>query len=149
MMARFSLGGHKLEREDVEDIGCWLQLWRCWGYRWCWKPFWIWGSFPVPGKHSFSHNENIARWKTTAARRPRKVLIFLSLDLQLDSSHWCLVSNLKIGIYNGEMFFNRLLGNGWSDLDDFFCRPPGNFNSDKKVKKSAGQHSSTCVRLLH
>ena len=54
-----------------------------------------------------------------------------------------------LSIYTGEMLFNRLLGNDWSDLDDFFCRPPGNFNSDKKVKKSAGQHSSTCVRLLH
>ena len=30
--------------------------------------------------------------------------------------------NLRIGIYNGEMVFNRLLGNGWSNLDDFFGR---------------------------
>ena len=33
--------------------------------------------------------------------------------------HWCLAVNLRIGIYNGEMVFNRLFGNGWSDLDDF------------------------------
>ena len=31
--------------------------------------------------------------------------------------------NLRIGIDNGEMVFNRLLVNGWSDLDDFFGRP--------------------------
>ena len=37
--------------------------------------------------------------------------------------HWCLAANLRIGIYNGGMVFNRLLGNGWSDLDDFFGRP--------------------------
>ena len=30
--------------------------------------------------------------------------------------------NLRIGIYNREMVFNRLLGNGWSNLDDFFGR---------------------------
>ena len=28
-----------------------------------------------------------------------------------------------LSIYTGEMLFNRLLGNDWSDLDDFFCRP--------------------------
>ena len=27
------------------------------------------------------------------------------------------------GIYNREMVFNRLLGNGWSDLDDFLAAP--------------------------
>ena len=30
------------------------------------------------------------------------------------------MANLRISIFNGEMVFNRLLGNGWSDLDDFF-----------------------------
>ena len=49
--------------------------------------------------------------------------------------HWCLAANLRIGIYNGGMVFNILLGNGWSDLDDFFGRPQWNFNSDKMVKK--------------
>ena len=34
--------------------------------------------------------------------------------------HWCLAVNLRIGIYNGEMAFNRLFDDGWSDLDDFF-----------------------------
>ena len=99
-----------LRTSDLELLwwwwtGCWLQLWRCWGYRWCWKPFWIWGSFSVPGKHSFSHNENIARWKTTAVRMPRKFSIFCwNLDLQLGLGHWCLAANLKISIYNEEMF---------------------------------------------
>ena len=37
--------------------------------------------------------------------------------------HWCLAANLRIDIYNGEMVFNRLLGNGWSDLDDLSGRP--------------------------
>ena len=31
-------------------------------------------------------------------------------------AHPCSAANLRIGIYNGEMVFNRLLGNGWSDL---------------------------------
>ena len=31
--------------------------------------------------------------------------------------------------------FNRLLGKGWSDLDDFF-RPPWNFDSDGMLKNS-------------
>ena len=35
-----------------------------------------------------------------------------------------LTANLRIGIYNGEIVFNILLGNGWSDLDDLFGRPP-------------------------
>ena len=38
--------------------------------------------------------------------------------------HWCSAANLRIGIYNGEMVFNRFLGNSWSDLDDFFGRLP-------------------------
>ena len=37
--------------------------------------------------------------------------------------HPCLDSNLRIGIYNGEMFFNRSLGNGWWDLGDFWQTP--------------------------
>ena len=36
----------------------------------------------------------------------------------------CLATNLKIVIFNGEMVFNRLLGNGLSKLNDFFGRPP-------------------------
>ena len=44
------------------------------------------------------------------------------------------------------MVFNRKLGNGWSDLDDFFGRPPWNFDSDKMVKKSAIQHVCKRVR---
>ena len=44
--------------------------------------------------------------------------------LMLTPSRPCLAAHLRIGIYNGEMVFNRLLGNGWSDLDDFFGRPP-------------------------
>ena len=46
-----------------------------------------------------------------------------------------LTANLRIGIYNGEIVFNILLGNGWSDLDDLFGRPPSNFKSDEVVKK--------------
>ena len=38
--------------------------------------------------------------------------------------HCCKARNLWIGIYNGEMVFNRFLGNSWSDLDDFFGTPP-------------------------
>ena len=44
-----------------------------------------------------------------------------------------LTANLRIGIYNGEIVFNILLGNGWSDLDDLFGRPPWNFNSNQMV----------------
>ena len=60
------------------------------------------------------------------------VLVFVTL-----ANHSCLAANLWIGIYNGEMVFNRLLGIGWSDLDDFFGRAPWNFNSGEMVKKSA------------
>ena len=34
-----------------------------------------------------------------------------------------LITNLRIGIFNEEMLFNRLLGNGWPDLDDFSADP--------------------------
>ena len=34
-----------------------------------------------------------------------------------------LTANLRIGIYNGEMVFNGLIGNGWWELDDLFGRP--------------------------
>ena len=37
--------------------------------------------------------------------------------------HCCKAWNLWIGIYNGEVVFNRELSNCWSDLDDFFGRP--------------------------
>ena len=50
--------------------------------------------------------------------------------------HWCLAANLRNGIFNGEMVFNRLLGNCWSDFDDFFGRPPWNFYSDEMLKKA-------------
>ena len=56
-----------------------------------------------------------------------------------------LAANLRICIYNGEIVFNILLGNGWSDLDDLFGRPPSNFNSNKMVKKSALYH--VCARV--
>ena len=35
----------------------------------------------------------------------------------------CLATNLRIGIFNLEMLFNKLLGNGWPDLDDFSADP--------------------------
>ena len=35
----------------------------------------------------------------------------------------------------GELAFNRLLGNGLSDLNDFYGRFPRNFNSDEMLKK--------------
>ena len=57
--------------------------------------------------------------------------------------HWCLAVKLRIGNYNGEMVFNRLLGNGWLDLDDLFGKPQWNFNSNKMVKN---QPSSTSAR---
>ena len=69
--------------------------------------------------------------------------LFLAIPL---SYHWCLTANLMIGIYNGEMVFNRLLGNVWSDLDDFFGRPTWNFNSDEMAKKLAIWHAT---QLLH
>ena len=37
------------------------------------------------------------------------------------------------------MFFNRLVGNGWSYPDDFFGRPPLNFYSDEVLKKISPQ----------
>ena len=43
-------------------------------------------------------------------------IVFIVLNL----THCCKAWNLRIGIYNGKMVFNRKLGNGWSDLDDFF-----------------------------
>ena len=57
--------------------------------------------------------------------------------LEKMEEHYCWAWNLWIGIYNGKMVFNRKLGNGWSDLDDLFGRPPWNFDSDKIVKKVA------------
>ena len=39
------------------------------------------------------------------------------------SGHTRVSRDLRIVIYNWEMVFNRLLGNGWSDLDDFFGGP--------------------------
>ena len=36
------------------------------------------------------------------------------------------------------MVFNRLLGNGWSDLNDFFGRPPCNFDSNKMGRGGEG-----------
>ena len=62
--------------------------------------------------------------------------------------HWCLAANLRIGIYNGEMVFNILFGNCWSDLDDFFGRPPWNFDSDEKLKKSALWHACASAFVL-
>ena len=59
---------------------------------------------------------------------------------------WCLEANLRIGMFNGELVFNRLPGNGWSDLDDFFGRPPWNFNSDEMLKN---QPSDTSARIVH
>ena len=52
--------------------------------------------------------------------------LYRSLPLSREVKDW----HLQWG--NG---FNRFLGNSWSDLDDFFGRPPWNFNSDKMVKK--------------
>ena len=48
----------------------------------------------------------------------------------------CLTVNLMIGTYNGEMVFNRLLGNGWSILDDF---PLRNIFISTKVHGQIGQ----------
>ena len=44
-------------------------------------------------------------------------------------------------------WFNRLLGNGWLDLDDFLGRPPWNFDSDEMLKKSALWHVRARVRV--
>ena len=56
---------------------------------------------------------------------PSKTKLFSAVRSQTTGHlyHWCLAANLRIGFYNGEMVFNRLLGIGWSDLDDFFGRP--------------------------
>ena len=67
---------------------------------------------------------------------------FIRLNIQgvyclLAGPHPCLAANLRIGIYNGETVFNISISNSWSDLDDFFSRPPLNFNFDEMVKKSA------------
>ena len=43
----------------------------------------------------------------------------------------CLRSNFQIVNFNGNSFFNRLLGNGRSNLHDADGKPPGNFNFDK------------------
>ena len=69
--------------------------------------------------------------------------IFLLSIGQRYALHWCLAANIRIDIYNGEIVFNRLPGNGWSDIDDFFGRPPWNFDSIKCWKN---QPSSTSVR---
>ena len=64
-------------------------------------------------------------------RQPRSVSTLNVLDFSADGDqqpdHWCLAANLRIGIYNGEMFFNRLLDNSWSDLDDVFRHIPMKF----------------------
>ena len=40
------------------------------------------------------------------------------------------------------MIFNRKLGNCWSDLDDFFGRPPWNFDSGEKISPLARLRAS-------
>ena len=64
-------------------------------------------------------------------RQHRSVSTLNVLDFSADGDqqpdHWCLAANLRIGIYNGEMFFNRLLDNSWSDLDDVFRQIPMKF----------------------
>ena len=52
-------------------------------------------------------------------------------------NHWWCATNLRTAIFNREMVFNRLLGNGWSDLDDFYGRPLWNFDSAEMLEKSA------------
>ena len=53
------------------------------------------------------------------SKRTPTILSIISQFNQTIPTHWCLAVYLRIGIYNGEMGFNRLLGlNGWSDLDD-------------------------------
>ena len=47
----------------------------------------------------------------------------------------------------GKWFFNRLLGNGWLDLNDFLGRPQWNFDSDEMLKKSALWHVRARVRV--
>ena len=37
--------------------------------------------------------------------------------------HPCLATNLRISIYIGKMVHKRLLGSGWSDVDNLFGGP--------------------------
>ena len=52
-------------------------------------------------------------------------------------NHWWCATNLRTAIFNRKMVFNRLLGNGWSDLGDFYGRPLWNFDSAEMLEKSA------------
>ena len=68
--------------------------------------------------------------------------------------YWCLATNFRIGFYNGEMIFNRALGNGWLDLDDFFGRSSRNIISDEMVKSplallhAPAQKFRICVKQI-
>ena len=65
------------------------------------------------------------------------IQVLLLVCIALEPKHPCLAANLRIGIYNGEMVFNRLLGNGWSDLAVFSANPHEISIPIKMLKKSA------------
>ena len=84
-------------------------------------------------------------------RQPRSVSTLNVLDFSADGDqqpdHWCLASNLRIGIYNGEMVLTDYSTTVGRILMIFFGRSPWNFNSDEMVKKSALQH--VCAQNSH
>ena len=57
----------------------------------------------------------------------------------------CLRSNFQIVNFNGNSFFNRLLGNGRSNLHDANVGPPGNFNFGTGFDKMTVQDLCPCV----
>ena len=68
---------------------------------------------PCIEKLDFTH---LRVWTRAVYFFPHRIILFMFI--------LCQAANLRMGIYNGEMVFNRLLGNSWSDLDDFFSTPP-------------------------
>ena len=87
-------------------------------------------------------------------RQPRSVSTLNVLDFSADGDqqpdHWCLAANLRIGIYNGEMFFNRLLDNSWLDLDDVFRQIPMKFQfwwNSEKISPLARPRAKFAIRV--
>ena len=80
--------------------------------------------FKHPSRHQIFDNTEGRRCKINLALRHMVMAengqIF---PTNCENGMLCLTANLIIGTYNGEMVFNRFLGNRWSDFDDFFGRP--------------------------
>ena len=77
-----------------------------------------------------------ARWSNFKLIRPNSTL---GID-----SHCGLRRHFFIVDLIGDSLFNRLLGNGWSYLNETKGRPPYNFNSDPALKNTCAMARNFC-----